>query len=58
MFRDFINSLEVDPGAGGESGGRRSWASLSRPSVRWRSAQRAHARCKCARPPVLAPPSA
>ena len=24
MFRDFINSLEVDPGAGGESGGRRS----------------------------------
>jgi uncharacterized protein len=24
MFRDFVNSLEVDPGAGGESGGRRS----------------------------------
>jgi uncharacterized protein len=24
MFRDFINSLEVDPNAGGESGGRRS----------------------------------
>jgi uncharacterized protein len=24
MFRDFINSLEVDPGAGGDSGGRRS----------------------------------
>ncbi len=24
MFRDFINSLEVDPGASGESGGRRS----------------------------------
>jgi uncharacterized protein len=24
MFRDFITSLEVDPGAGGESGGRRS----------------------------------
>ena len=24
MFLDFINSLEVDPGAGGESGGRRS----------------------------------
>jgi len=24
MFRDFINSLEFDPGAGGESGGRRS----------------------------------
>ena len=24
MFRDFIKSLEVDPGAGGESGGRRS----------------------------------
>ena len=23
MFRDFVNSLEVDPGAGGESGGRR-----------------------------------
>ncbi len=22
MFRDFVNSLEVDPGAGGESGGR------------------------------------
>ena len=24
MFRDFINSLEVDPNAGGESGGRRN----------------------------------
>jgi uncharacterized protein len=24
MFRDFVNSLEVDPNAGGESGGRRS----------------------------------
>jgi bifunctional DNase/RNase len=24
MFRDFINSLEVDPGAGGDAGGRRS----------------------------------
>lgn len=24
MFRDFVNSLEVDPGKGGESGGRRS----------------------------------
>jgi bifunctional DNase/RNase len=24
LFRDFVNSLEVDPGAGGESGGRRS----------------------------------
>jgi len=24
MFRDFVNSLELDPGAGGESGGRRS----------------------------------
>jgi bifunctional DNase/RNase len=24
MFREFVNSLEVDPGAGGESGGRRS----------------------------------
>ena len=24
MFRDFINSLEVDPNGGGESGGRRS----------------------------------
>ena len=24
MFRDFVNSLEVDPGAGGDSGGRRS----------------------------------
>lgn len=24
MFRDFINSLEVDPNSGGESGGRRS----------------------------------
>lgn len=24
MFRDFVNSLEVDPGAGGESGGRRT----------------------------------
>jgi bifunctional DNase/RNase len=24
MFRDFINSLEVDPNAGGESGGRRT----------------------------------
>jgi bifunctional DNase/RNase len=23
MFRDFVNSLEVDPGAGGESGGRK-----------------------------------
>jgi uncharacterized protein len=23
MFRDFVNSLEVDPGAGGDSGGRR-----------------------------------
>jgi bifunctional DNase/RNase len=22
MFRDFVNSLEVDPGAGGDSGGR------------------------------------
>jgi len=24
MFREFVNSLEADPGAGGESGGRRS----------------------------------
>jgi hypothetical protein len=24
MFRDFVNSLELDPGPGGESGGRRS----------------------------------
>jgi hypothetical protein len=24
MFRDFVNSLDLDPGAGGESGGRRS----------------------------------
>ena len=24
MFRDFVNSLEVDPGKGGDSGGRRS----------------------------------
>jgi uncharacterized protein len=24
LFRDFVNSLELDPGAGGESGGRRS----------------------------------
>lgn len=24
MFRDFVNSLEVDPNAGGESGGRRT----------------------------------
>ncbi len=24
LFRDFVNSLDVDPGAGGESGGRRS----------------------------------
>ena len=24
MFRDFVNSLEVDPGKGGESGGRRT----------------------------------
>jgi len=24
MFRDFVNSLEVDPGAGGDAGGRRS----------------------------------